>query len=137
MADRWSLIAIEVPANRIDEAISNPDALQIAYDVGVLEMLSIGIALLGIALVIIGFTAYFTVLRAAKAAAQSVAKKDVPGAVEQYVRKDGFAVIKQVLKDPQALATLQAEWEKLGLTNAQEADLVEGSLLEAFNERTR
>ncbi|MBB6469610.1 hypothetical protein HNQ96_005500 [Aminobacter lissarensis] len=132
-----ALISIEVPADRIDEAISNPDALQIAYDVGVLELLSIGIAMLGLGLVILSLFAYLTLRRAAQSSAREVAMAEVPAAVDRHIRDDGFAVIKQVLKDPQALATLQAEWEKLGLTNASEADLVEGSLMEAFNERPR
>ncbi|MER8803800.1 hypothetical protein [Mesorhizobium sp. M0898] len=129
----WSFISITVPSDRIDDAIAHPDALQIAYDVGVLELLGIALSILGVALVLIGFGAYFSIRRSAQQAARDVAHKNVPESVQEHIRKDGFAVIKEVLKDPQALAALQAQMERLGLTDVTDAGDVEGNILDAYN----
>lgn len=122
----WSLLTIDVPPSRIDLALQNPDALRVAYEVGVLELLSIALAILGVALIVVGFGAYFSIQRAAKAAAGEVAKSHVPTAVEEFIRRDGFAVVRAVLSNPEALAKLQAEMDRLGLTDAQDAENVEG-----------
>ncbi|ESZ28013.1 hypothetical protein [Mesorhizobium sp. L2C084A000] len=132
------MITVTIPPDRLDDAIANPDALKIAYDVGVLELLGISLSILGVALVVIGFAAYFSVQRAAKQAARDVAVREVPRSVDEHIRKDAFAVIKGVLKDPQTLAAIQAEMDRLGLTDVTDAGDVEGNILDSYDaKRTR
>lgn len=130
----WSLIDIEVPPSRIDAAIEHPDALQIAYDVGVLELLSISLAILGVALIVLSFGAYFSIQRAAKRSAAEIARKHVPEAVEGYIRGDSFAILKAVLKNPETLAELSAAMDKLGILDVTDAGNVEGTILETLND---
>lgn len=133
----WSLFTFQIPPSRIDLAAANPDALQLAYNVGVLELVSISLALVGVALIFAGFGAYISIQRSAKAGARDIARVEVPKAVDEHIRKDSFAVIRGVLKDPEALAALSAEMDKLGILDVTDAGDVEGTLLEAHRDRRR
>ncbi|MEQ8446938.1 MAG: hypothetical protein RIB57_13720 [Pelagibacterium sp.] len=97
-----SIFNLNIPEGRIDAAIENPDALKIAYDVGVLEITSIalgvvgvGLTALSIVLAIAAFCGFWLVRNAAMKAAQLEARKwlDQEGErlIQQKVRQEGLS----------------------------------------------
>lgn len=136
MSDRgFAIFRFEIPETWLEKAIENPDALDVAYDVGVLELLSISLTVFSVLLAVIGFLGFWSVRRSSIQAARKVALIKVPAAVNEYVRNDGFAAIREALREPETAAALQAIFEELGLNDAPTADAVEGTLWESFNAR--
>ncbi|NKM14170.1 hypothetical protein GFL85_24645 [Rhizobium laguerreae] len=102
----YALIGQQIPAGTIDQAIKNPNALQVAYDVGVLELLSIGLTLFAILLAIVAFLGFWMIRSAAlKAAAdaaapeaQDVAAKIAKHVAQEWIEKNAPEIFNQALK---------------------------------------
>ncbi|WP_426235805.1 hypothetical protein [Pararhizobium sp. DWP1-1-3] len=81
-----ALIGQQIPAGRIDQAVANPDALQVAYNVGVLELLSLGITILGIVLALSALGGFWMIRNAAIRAAGETAQDHVREWIEEKGR---------------------------------------------------
>ncbi|UFI03452.1 hypothetical protein [Roseibium aggregatum] len=128
-----SFIQFNVPVDWLERAENGADAVTIAYQVGVLELLAISLTVFAAILAFAGLLGFFSVRYSAMAAAREIAKANTPQAVNDYIRSNGYAAIRDCLKEPETVAALQLAMDALGLTDAPEADQVEGDLLESFN----
>ncbi|GEM_PF-4736666 len=87
----YSLVGQTVPASRIEDAKANPDALKLAYDVGVLEILSIGVTFFTVILAMAAFFGFWMIrgaaVRAAEIAAKAEAKEQAEKTSERIARQ--------------------------------------------------
>lgn len=86
----YTLLHQAIPAGRLEAAINNPDALQVAYNVGVLELLSISLTILGVVLAASAFAGFWMIRHAAMNAARNEAKEWIalegPRLIDEYLR---------------------------------------------------
>ena len=72
-----AIVGQAVPPDRIKEALEHPDALRAAYYVGVLEILSIGLTVLGIVIALAAGFGFWMIRGAAVRAAREAAKEEI------------------------------------------------------------
>ena len=95
----YAIIGQTVPADRLKEAIEHPDALRVAYNVGVLELLSLGLTLFGIVLALVAVMGFWAIRGAAIRSARAAAKEEVAEIAgkqaKQWVEEHGKATLAQ------------------------------------------
>jgi hypothetical protein len=102
----YAIIGQQIPPSRIDQAIANPDALQVAYNVGVLELLSLGLTLFAILLALVAVFGYWTIRGAAKRAASETAKTEATTIsketaeriARQWIKENAASIFEEVSK---------------------------------------
>lgn len=95
----FALIGQQIPSDRIKEAIEHPDALKIAYDVGVLELLSLGLTLFSITIAILAVFGFWMIraaaLKAAADAAAPEAAKMAKQVAQEWIEKNAPQIFDQ------------------------------------------
>jgi len=100
------------------------DSVQYAMELGRLDFLSAVLASLAIAISLAGVIGYVEIRR--KAAKE--ARQESQTATTQFLSTNGVELLKECLQDPQVVASLQVQLEKLGLddTDTANADEFDG-----------
>jgi hypothetical protein len=98
----YAIIGQQIPASRLDEATKNPDALKIAYDVGVLELLSLSLTLFAIVLAIAAVFGFWMIrgaaLRAARDAAKAEVKEIATTLAKEWIEENAKSILAQSAK---------------------------------------
>lgn len=81
----YALFGQTVPSERIKDAVANPDALKIAYDVGVLELLSLSLTIITVLLALFAVVGFWMIRGAALKSASDAAKEEMKAIGEKYV----------------------------------------------------
>lgn len=120
----WSVVTLrpQIDADNILAAIEEGGALQTAYTVGVLELLGISLAILGVVIAIAAVGGFWLVRREAIAAASEAAEVAIPDEVRKYMTANADLLVRQCLKDPEVVSSIQAEIIRLGIRSAEKAD---------------
>lgn len=129
----YTLLNQQIPANRISEAVANPDALQIAYNVGVLELLSISLTFFAIMLGLAAFFGFWMIRGAAmKAAAKAateestaVAKRTAEDIAKQWIKDNAAEIFEEARR---ARGTIgPADEPIVAMTKEQEEIVIKAS----------
>lgn len=119
----FAIFGQQIPADHIAKAVENPDALQIAYNVGVLELVSLALTILAI---IIGLGAFFgfwmirgAAMRAAEDAAHEEMEELVPKLARQWFENEG----RKIFEEAAALRTGASD-PSIDITGAAEATVI-------------
>lgn len=112
---------VQVPSGTLGAALQNPDAVQVALEVGRLDMVTL---LLGFWGLLLGFAALWG-FWAVRSAAVRAAERTTPESVSDYLAKHRRDLVQDGLSDPQTVARLQAAILALGLGGASEAEFVD------------
>lgn len=110
-----------IPPDLLERALDNPDAIQVAMEIGRLDVISILITVLGIFLGVTALVGSWMIRREALAVAQEAAVNATPSAVSAFMDGSGDDIVRQSLKHPVVVARLQAEFIRLGIEDADSA----------------
>jgi len=111
----------EASVELLSKLSERADAVQLAGELGRLDVVTAVLAVLAIMLGF-GSIAGFWMLRGA---AKNAAKAITPEAVEVHLQRNGVDLLKEAMSDPQMLAKLHAAWVELGLNDADKAEFVD------------
>lgn len=98
----YALIGQTVPPERVKEASENPDGLKLAYDVGVLEILSVGLTIIGVVFAVSAVAGFWMIRGAAVKAADKAARDEVkdlvPKLAREWFEREGRKIIAESAK---------------------------------------
>lgn len=122
----WIGLQLEVPAQHLEAALRNPDAVQVALQAGRLDLIVIVLGVLSIFLAIFGLLGYNFVSEKAHRVAKEEAKTATRTAVPEFLQSQiGVETLRQALADPVVVAKIQQRLLELGLGNASDAVIVD------------
>jgi hypothetical protein len=127
----YALVGQTVPATRIDDAKANPDALKLAYDVGVLEILSIGVTFFTVILALAAFLGFWMIRGAAVRAAEIAAKAEA----KEQAEKTASLTARRYLEE-KVPALTKNMLQTLGTTPAPEIGMTPQEVEEVISEAT-
>lgn len=116
----YAIFAQVIPVERISEATKNPDALKIAYDAGVLELLSLSFTIFTVVLAIAAVFGFWTIRGAAIKAAEKAAKEEAKEQAEktaeriakEWIEKNATAIFEEAAKTRSGPVTPATEIKK-------------------------
>lgn len=119
----WFILKFEpqIPADYLGEAIANPNAVRLAYNLGLLEFLGLSLTVLGVTIAVLALFGFWVVRQQAISAAKNAAEEAIPQEVLEYMRGNIGPIMRECLKNPEIVAGLQASIYRLGLDDAETA----------------
>jgi hypothetical protein len=119
-------IHAKVPPEHIEKALKSQDAIHMALELGRLDLFSGLLAAIAIILAVGGVIGAGFLNWKAHAIAKAETRRVVPESVSEVLLGDrGPEIIRNALKDPSVLASVQAAILELGIGNAAEAAAVD------------
>ncbi len=122
----WVTFNLHLPAHLLEKALDNPDAIQVAMEVGRLDFVSLALTVLAILLGVGAFGGFWLL----RGCSMNAAAKATPEAVDEHLQNNGQKLIREALSDPQMLSRLQETKSQLGLDDADDAEVVDEGDLE-------
>lgn len=116
---------VEIPAAWLEETIKNPDAIQLAYSLGRLDILTIFMGCVGLGLGVVALLGFWMIRNAALSRARQAAHDAAPGIVADYLKLHSVVIFRECMSETEMISSFHREVIRLGIRDAAEADDVD------------
>lgn len=122
----WLGVNVSIDAHHLQSAITHPDAIQMALQLGRLDLASALLGAVAVVLAILGLLGYNQVASRSREVARDEARRTTAQTVSEFLQSEsGLEIVRRALRDPEFVARLQGELRRSGIADASTSGDIE------------